>query len=295
MRNIINQLNVLTYIRREHLTSEKMISHGHSSWEIIYCSKGKIEIQTYGKKNTSNFVHIGQFAIIKPNVQHCVFFKETSYLMVLEIKEEEENLIANFVKNDYVKETTPSFYKTYSKLNNINIFNDKNNVGKNIDEFITCFVKHKEDEHNLITKYEHHILLEKLLLNICKSSDDIVDKTSNKYINQCIYYINSHYTEDIKIKDIAETLKITPSYIERIFKKEYKMSIIDYIINQRLNYAIVLLKKTSLSYKTIAERSGFKTYVQLYKTFKKKYQCTIDEFKQSQDYVQFFHEDFHEI
>ena len=88
-------------------------------------------------------------------------------------------------------------------------------------------------------------------------------------------------SSDCDVLKFAKTLKISSSYLERIFKNEYNQSIIEYIINQRLNYAIILLKSTSLSYKTIAERSGFKTYVQLYKTFKTKLGCTIDEFKQT--------------
>ena len=151
------------------------------------------------------------------------------------------------------------------------------------------------EENSLLAKHEHRITLEKILLSICRALNKTIDKKSNVYINKCINFINSHYTEDIKVNDIAINLEISSSYLERIFKKEYNQSIIEYIINQRLNYAIILLKNTSLSYKTIAERSGFKTYTQLYKAFKSKLGCTINEFKQNRDYVQFFHEDFHEI
>lgn len=296
MKNIIDNLKVLTYIRREHLSSEVMNPHSHNSWEILYCTKGTIEIKSYLKNNpSSNIIHVGQYAIIEPNIKHHLAFKEDSYLMVLEIEEIDRLLTNQLLKSEQTKRELPSIYKAYSKLNNVLVLNDTNNIGKDIDDLISCFVNmttHHTDNLSL-AKYEHSITLEKILFNICRACNKIIDKKSNIYINKCIYYINSHYTEDIKVADIAKDLNISSSYLERIFKTEYNQSIIEYIINQRLNHAIILLKQTSLSYKTIAERSGFKSYIQLYKAFKAKLNCTIDEFKQNRDYVQFFHEDFH--
>ncbi len=297
MKNIIDFLKVLTYIRRKHLSSEVMIPHQHNSWEIIYCTKGTIEVKAnVNNINTSNFIHMGQYAIIKPSVKHCLYFKEDSYLMVLEIQETKPFTIEKLLKSEEIKMKYPSLNRAFSKIGDIVILNDTNNVGKYIDELISEFVNmNNQSKNNLIMNYEYRITLEKILLNICRALNNIIDKKSNIYINKCINYINSHYTEDIKVADIATNLDISSSYLERIFKNEYNQSIIEYIINQRLNYAIILLKTTSLSYKTIAERSGFKTYIQLYKAFKTKLGCTIDEFKQNRDYVQFFHEDFHQV
>ena len=297
MDKIIDSIKVLTYIRREHLSSEIMIPHSHNSWEIIYCSKGTIEIKyQQNKVEASNFVHAGQYAIIVPNIHHCLYFKENSYLLVLEIAENDSYTIHNFLKSDEVRKNHPSLIKAYNKLNYVLTLNDTNNVGKNIDDLISCFVdlNTNNTENYLLKTFEHRIALRKIVFNICRDCNKLIDKKSNKYINKCIHFINSHYTEDIKVSDIASSLQISSSYLERIFKNEYDQSIIEYIINQRLNHAIMLLKNTSLNFKTIAQRSGFKTYIQLYKTFKAKLNCTIEEFKQKGDFVQFFHEDFHE-
>lgn len=296
MKNIIDQLKVLTYIRRKHLSSEVMFPHSHNSWEILYCTKGTIEIKSKKYNTTSSkFIHMYQYAIIEPNIEHCLYYKEDSYLMVLELTEIEPNVISKLLKTEYIGNNFPSLIKAFTKINDVIIINDTNNLGKNIDDFISFFVDLSNSNIvSELTVTEHRITLEKILLKICRDLNKIGNKKSNIYINKCVNYINSHYTEDIKVIDIANTISISPSYLERIFKKEYNQSIIEYIINQRLNYAISLLKSTSLSYKTIAERAGFKNYNQLYKTFKTKLKCTIDEFKQSRDYVQFFHEDFHE-
>ena len=298
MNNIIDCIKVLTYIRRKHLSSEVMIPHSHNSWEIIYCTKGTIEIKSnLNNITTSNFIHMGQYAIVEPSIKHCLYFTEDSHLMVLEMQETKPHIIENLLKSEQVRTTYPSLYRAFNKIENVVILNDTNKVGKYIDEFISYFVNMNKGEidNSLLIRSEHRIALEKILLCICRELNKTIDKKSNVIINKCINYINSHYTDDIKVSDIAKTLKISSSYLERIFKNEYNQSIIEYIINQRLNYAIILLKSTSSSYKTIAERSGFKTYVQLYKTFKTKLGCTIDEFKQNRDYVQFFHEDFHKI
>ena len=75
MNNIIDCIKVLTYIRRKHLSSEVMIPHSHNSWEIIYCTKGTIEIKSnLNNITTSNFIHMGQYAIVEPSIKHCLYF-----------------------------------------------------------------------------------------------------------------------------------------------------------------------------------------------------------------------------
>ena len=125
MKNIIDNLKVLTYIRREHLSSEVMNPHSHNSWEILYCTKGTIEIKSYLKDNpSSNIIHVGQYAIIEPNIKHHLAFKEDSYLMVLEIEEIDRLLSNQLLKSEQTKRELPSIYKAYSKLNNVLVLND---------------------------------------------------------------------------------------------------------------------------------------------------------------------------
>ena len=71
-------------------------------------------------------------------------------------------------------------------------------------------------------------------------------------------YIADHYhNENLDLKEVAEKVHITPSYVSTIFKKYTDVNFSDYVIRVRMEKAIELLVHTDLKVYEIAERIGY--------------------------------------
>ena len=70
-------------------------------------------------------------------------------------------------------------------------------------------------------------------------------------------------------------------YLNRIFKNVMKVSISQYIINERMKLAAQLLKKPELSMNAIAEGVGYSSYSYFVSAFKKYYDCTPSQYRKN--------------
>lgn len=70
-------------------------------------------------------------------------------------------------------------------------------------------------------------------------------------------YIDENYKKDIKLKDIADDLYISPYYLAHIFKKEIGFSPIQYLINRRIGEAQNLLLTTDMPVSEISKSVGY--------------------------------------
>ena len=92
-------------------------------------------------------------------------------------------------------------------------------------------------------------------------------------------YIAAHYTEEIRVMDIAKIYHVDRSYLERSFKKETGISVRETITNFRIKKAQTLLRETSFSISEIAKASGFKDRLYFSKFFHQKFGMTPSEYR----------------
>ncbi len=92
-------------------------------------------------------------------------------------------------------------------------------------------------------------------------------------------YIATHYTEDLKVADIAKEYHIDRSHLERSFKKDTGFSVRETITNFRIKKAQTLLRETSFSISEIAKVSGFRDRLYFSKFFHKKFGMTPSEYR----------------
>lgn len=97
-------------------------------------------------------------------------------------------------------------------------------------------------------------------------------------INVC-KYIDEHYTETIKIDDIANIAGFSKFHFTRLFKQTMDMSWYDYLINRRIMQAEKLLIETDLSIMQVAMKAGFGSLATFNRIFKQKRNCTPTEYK----------------
>lgn len=102
------------------------------------------------------------------------------------------------------------------------------------------------------------------------------------YARCAMDYMDRHFRENIKIDDIAESVGISRSYLSGTFKKEFEMSPQEYLVNLRLGHAAHMLENTSEPINIVALESGYGDSLSFSKAFKRKYNISPKEFRDSE-------------
>jgi two-component system, response regulator YesN len=90
-------------------------------------------------------------------------------------------------------------------------------------------------------------------------SIDILRKDRNKGdIERIKKYIDSHYADNMNLKNIAALFYMNPVYLGQLFRKTYGVYFNDYLLERRVEEAKKLLRQTDLRMYEIAERVGIK-------------------------------------
>lgn len=111
------------------------------------------------------------------------------------------------------------------------------------------------------------------------------EKKSSKYdelISKTIEMIDREYmNQSLSLESIAEAMSLSATYIGRLFKKYTMKTILDYIIEVRMQKARYFLSNTELSIGEIAEKTGFTNSPYFYKSFKKTHGITPAEYRKN--------------
>lgn len=91
---------------------------------------------------------------------------------------------------------------------------------------------------------------------------------ANKTIDKITSYIQAHFTEDISLNSVAESVYLHPAYISRLIKERTGKTFSAFITDLRIEKALTLLENSNLHVYEIAERSGFNNLKYFYKVFR---------------------------
>lgn len=103
------------------------------------------------------------------------------------------------------------------------------------------------------------------------SSYRLRSTVSNPLVHSALDYIDTHIEKKLSLSDVAEALKLNPSYISRLFKAQTGNTVTDYIRLQKLAKAKKLLKAGGYTVTEISELFGFSSIHYFSSCFKKQY------------------------
>lgn len=86
---------------------------------------------------------------------------------------------------------------------------------------------------------------------------------------------------DLNLNRIADELGMSPVYISRIYKQQTLSTIMDSVVQVRMQEVCRLLEETDLSVSSIAERTGFTSSSYLHRMFKRHLNVTPIEYRRS--------------
>ncbi|MDZ4879034.1 MAG: HTH-type transcriptional activator RhaR [Chroococcidiopsis cubana SAG 39.79] len=88
-------------------------------------------------------------------------------------------------------------------------------------------------------------------------------------LQQAIEYIHTHLDRDLSLVEIAQVINISPTYFASLFKRATGISPHQYVVQQRVERAKLLLSKTDLAIADIALQVGFSNQSHLTRHFKR--------------------------
>ena len=92
-------------------------------------------------------------------------------------------------------------------------------------------------------------------------------------------YIHEHYIEDLSLDKIARHIKISPTYLSRIFSQEHGKGIQEYLTELRIQKAKQLLAETDCKIYEIAANVGYQDAIYFNKLFKRRTGKTPKEYR----------------
>jgi AraC-like DNA-binding protein len=88
-------------------------------------------------------------------------------------------------------------------------------------------------------------------------------------LQQVLDYIQTHLDRDLSLAEFAEVVNISPTYFAHLFKRAMGISPHQYVIQQRVERAKLMLSKTDLAIADIALQVGFSSQSHLTQQFKR--------------------------
>lgn len=240
-------------------TDKYFAPHFHLNNEIIFIKEGQVELTVTGRTE-----HLDQedFAMILSNQVHEI--RNIGKARIL---------ICSF-SNDFV----PEFAST--------VKNRTGNTAKfRCDESTLVFLK----EHVLFSEYLTKRKQEPyqftaglyLMCGAYLQQVTLTDRDSTQYtiMNEIADYISQHYTQDLKLRQIAHDLGYDYYYCSHLFSRTFGMRFSKYLNNLRCSKAAELIRCTDKQFSLIATESGFQSVRSFYDVFSKQMGMTPLQFR----------------
>lgn len=114
------------------------------------------------------------------------------------------------------------------------------------------------------------LLLNAFLMKL-KSLSSNIPNLNNQIptIKQALLYMHSNFNSKITLGDIANTVHLSPAYFSELFRQKMQITVSQYLLELRIDYAKKLLDSTNDSITDICFASGFTSLSNFMKIFKK--------------------------
>lgn len=123
-----------------------------------------------------------------------------------------------------------------------------------------------------------------IVINDSTSAEPEMTKSTTVYdakIKKALRYIDSHFSEELHLEDVAAHVYLSPYYFSKLFKKQLGMGFNSYVTQQRMNNARQMLQYSDWSIASIAKNIGFSQTSYFCKVFRQTFDVTPQMYRES--------------
>jgi AraC-like DNA-binding protein len=141
--------------------------------------------------------------------------------------------------------------------------------------------------NRIMEVHEHHkadtdiissMLITCLLTQAITESGNGTTSLARK-LPEVLSYIDDHFRSPLSLDELSSTFFISKYYLARAFREQYQVTIVQYILTKRINYAKELLRYTDESIESIARKCGIGDASYFNKVFKKLEGMTAGQYR----------------
>lgn len=271
--NRLAVLSVIAEIEKTYDGSNYLLIHGETvtEWDSLFLSYKKIlqilSIRDFYevKATTSN-----ELTLLSPEklLDKNLLLNFTKSLLIGN-KENTINELKKIFKELALLQLGPEYDKMVGLLLLLDIYKETNQLTENQFQKYVRIINKSE----VITEIEY--VLKTLISEEAKEQPKEYSPTTQKVIK----YLNTHFCEDISLKDISEKLYFNSVYLGQLFKKETDFSFNQFLNRLRIKKAQELLTYTDKTINEISFEIGYNNTNYFSKMFKKLNGITPKEYK----------------
>ena len=250
--------------------------HSHPSIEVMYVIKGKCFIEIEGDTVALNK---GQFILIDANISHRLVVPLGKKCRMLNLEFGFEiNMETPFDLKQMLEEET-SLKKMYEVSFPYILLHDTDMVYMTLKKIIY----HLDNQKKKTSLYIQFLYFQ-LLVDISHLWKEVINYKENineSHVDKALEYLHQHYDEDIKIIQVAQYVSLNENYLQRLFKEQMHMTIIEYLNHFRLEKATMFLSGTDYSMLEICDMIGINSRQYFIKLFKEQFLMTPGAYRKS--------------
>ena len=253
--------------------------HYHPEYELVLILKGK------GKRIVGD--HIDRFkkndlVLVGPNLPH-------EWLCDREFYEHRDGFQGEGIVYQFLHDFIGSeFFNIPENMGLKKLLNESNRGlkfhGKTKEKILALMVQNYDLDgiDRLYSLFSIFRILSKTKEYTVLSSPGFMEPfhiNGNLPMQKALEYILQNFQREITIKELLQVTSMSNTPFSLAFKKSYRMTFKDYLLNTRIGYACKLLTYNSLNISQIAYDSGFENISNFNRQFKKLKGTTPSQFQ----------------
>ncbi|MBE7050854.1 MAG: helix-turn-helix domain-containing protein [Ruminococcaceae bacterium] len=254
----------------KYTLNESFPAHWHDHYEFEYYIKGK-GCQII---NGSSFPIVpGTLCIFSPTDFHEIIVEEPLEMLKFEYQESDIDPLVSSLFAGF-----PTGSPIHLDENNVLLFNHL---------FYSAILTAEMYPDSPYGKTVIRKLVESVILNTINrfAGDNIGIEfpPSMQFgdIQGVLAYIHKNFTNHITLKEVAKNTHFSPQYLCKLFHQKMGISFKEYITNLQMNYASKLLINTDQSVTDICYKSGFGSFPNFTRKFKKFYSISPSDYRKA--------------
>jgi AraC-like DNA-binding protein len=195
-----------------------------------------------------------------------------------------EGIVFQFL-NDFLG---PQFFEIPENANLKRLINESSRGlkfhGKTKEKIIELMVQNYQLDgiNRLYSLFSIFRILSKTKEYNCLSSPGFMEPfhiKGNQPMQKALEYIHQNFQSEVTMKELLNVTSMSNTAFCMAFKKSYRMTFKEYLLNTRIGYACKLLTDNTLNISQIAYNSGFENISNFNRQFKKLKGITPSQFQ----------------
>lgn len=249
--------------------------HHHNEYELIFVESGTVSVRVGEKQYVARQDDLIMLANLE---QHALYQNSSNYhrYWVTLNTMTTDACIHNLELLNLLKNHSESFNHC------LNLAPLRSEVIHIFQKIIAC------NSESLYANDLVSCFISELLIYVCRLHPDIIVRDLNVPCKSLILgvqkYIEQHYREPLRIKELCDLFFISNSYLTHKFKQLSGYSPKKYLTRIRLKHAAIQIQDTTLPICEIAINCGFSDINNFCKQFKQEYGCAPSSLRENIKY-----------